>query len=642
MRTTPNILWIGDESPTSLHQLHIKTEVGDVSTSTDLVVLSQEKIPHWKTGRLEFLKNSEAPIALVTGNLSEADLRFAVNSYPIFRLLPSVQDLISPEFLAEIEKLRHRRQEHETVLLEASRRTRELEGLTEKLEQVVVERTGVLEASTLEERDKLARERQLIRFLSEVSTARDVEDLIRVLRRELRRFHRVQSLLIAVRDGEVTHYFWSQGDKVLRAETTDPLQAGNEKDLRQILANRFSRPFNKLLVLPLDAPSKALGFFGVEYSLLGDVELQELTDLLQDRSRATGMAVERLASEDRQRRFVVRWERTFDSLRDPIAVIDSEMQVLRGNRSFSENAQRKPCFAMFAGRSTPCEGCPVVDHLQSHGTLEGSVRVGHRIYRLRSWPVREEGTERVSGRVTHYDDITESRELSLRMLQNEKMSAIGELAGHIAHELNNPLTGIRSLAQVLTAETSEPGLKDDLAHIENAARRCQEIIRHLLEFSQGGQGQPQLMSLDDIVSKTLPLLKTSLRRHKQEFLLDSGEALILVDPNLLQQVIFNLLNNACQAMVQPGRVQLQTRVFNDRGLDFVELTVGDTGPGISPEIRDRLFEPFVTTKREGEGTGLGLSTSKAIVERFEGEISFESQAGEGTRFILRFPRRKSL
>jgi signal transduction histidine kinase len=237
-------------------------------------------------------------------------------------------------------------------------------------------------------------------------------------------------------------------------------------------------------------------------------------------------------------------------------------------------------------------------------------------------------------------DITESQELYLKVVQSEKMGAIGKLAGHIAHELNNPLTGLRSLSQVLIQETT-PGeaLHSDLIEIEKASLRSQRIIKNLLEFSHS-ESQPQsLVTVDEIVEKTLPLLKTALRSHRFQLKLQSKEALVEVEPHLLQQVVFNLVNNACQAMKEPGTLSISTQVANGNPRT-VELKIGDTGPGIPPDIQDKIFEAFFTTKKEGIGTGLGLSLSKSVIERFGGKIHFDSSPATGTTFFINLPIRE--
>jgi signal transduction histidine kinase len=222
------------------------------------------------------------------------------------------------------------------------------------------------------------------------------------------------------------------------------------------------------------------------------------------------------------------------------------------------------------------------------------------------------------------------------MLQNEKMGAIGMLAGNIAHELNNPLTGLRSLTQVLLQETPAQGnLHADLIEIEKATARSQRIIKNLLDFSKGEDQPAEFVSVDEIVERTLPMLKSALRNHRLEVDLQTLNASVFVEPHLLQQVVFNLINNACQAMKDAGRLSVNTSVKSGNVLIEIE----DTGPGIPPEVLRRIFEPFFTTKKEGHGTGLGLSMSKSIIEKFGGTIQFRNVEPHGSCFTIVLPQK---
>jgi signal transduction histidine kinase len=266
----------------------------------------------------------------------------------------------------------------------------------------------------------------------------------------------------------------------------------------------------------------------------------------------------------------------------------------------------------------------------------GQIRVGERIFEVHSYPILFEQSGHVTNVVNQYVDITQSRDLYLRLLQSEKLGAIGSLAGNIAHELNNPLTGLRSLSQVLLHQVEEgSSLKSDLVEIEKAAGRSQQIIKNLLEFSQGGPQQKRVMNIDDIVNKTMPLLKTVMRIHRQDIQLNAADSLIEVEPHFIQQVVFNLVNNACQAMKDPGTLSVRTEYLKKE--KRVLLEISDTGSGIAPELQEKIFEPFFTTKKEGLGTGLGLSLTKKIVETMGGEIRVFSEMQKGSRFQVIFP-----
>lgn len=552
-------------------------------------------------------------------------------STPPEKLLPALMDVHAHW----VEQQEMKARQHKAIGEIASRNA-DLENMNQHLELAASERLQILETSLAEERNKIQRERQFIRFLNDLASMNNVEDFLLSLRREFRRFHHLQSIFLAVyleSEKKIRVHFCEQG-KVRRSELREEkFEFGDERIARQTLANTFGRPFNRLELFPLNTLAGP-AFLGFENANASEKDLQEWREVIGERLHALEITLERFYLERNRQQFAQRWEKTFDSFASPVAVISPEMSVLRGNRSYTQARMQEKCYEVFARRTSPCEGCPVAANPEAKAHLEGVVHIGNRYYRLRSWPVQEHNVAQISGRVTHYDDITEAREMHLRSVQNEKMSALGELAGHIAHELNNPLTGIRSLAQVLKAETQEDQLQQDLAQIEHAAGRCQKLIRHLMDFSTGGRGVSEVVSLDQIIENTLPLLKSSLRPHRQEISLTTADTKVFVDPHLVQQVVFNLINNACQAMGSTGEIAVTTRSLEGHR---VEMRIADTGPGISAEIQDRLFEPFVSTKKEGEGTGLGLSTSKSIVERFGGRIYFESTPGQGTSFFVEFP-----
>lgn len=582
----------------------------------------------------------DRPRLLWAPGVGEQEIRSWINHGRVDRILDgkSLEDLeiVARELLARREVESQRRER----VGDFTRRTRELETLTQVLEREVAERTAHLEASTGEERGKLGRERQLVRFLSEVGVHDSIEELLRSLRRELRRFHRLQAITLMWLPpmGPAESYSfdggrWRKNEVSLIGERLPE----DESELRHFFANHFGRPFHRVFFYPLETRWSGRALFAFEYTLMEGEEIADLREVLEDRRRALAMSLEKIFLEERLRRSIWRWERTFDAFQDPVVVVDPEWTVLRGNSAFSRNWRGRRCFEVFAQRESPCEGCPLEADPSTRilpESISAEVRAGGRLYRLNSWPVREAGSDRVSARVHHYEDITESRDLYVHLLQNEKMSAIGELAGHIAHELNNPLTGIRALAQAILGDEPTATYKDDLLQIETAARRCQNIIKHLLDFASGGEGDPVAISLDEVVRGTLPLLKTPLRQHRHQMDLRTHNLRVLADPHLLQQVVFNLVHNSCQAMKTPGAIEVSTA---PAGPGFVRLIVADSGPGVPVELQGRLFEAFFTTKKEGEGTGLGLSTCKALVERFGGKIEFRNREQGGAEFTVTFP-----
>lgn len=590
---------------------------------------------------------------LRSGLLNERLVRESINRGQVLRVIPQNLDLsIFGGFLnGALEKYRQRSQQNQ-LLRESSLKNRELEAFTNSLEQLVEERTLHIEISHKEESEKLSRERLLIRFIKELAAQGAFEDILRVLRKELRKFHKLGDPILAYRfDGPKTYLMsfqngqFSQTESLMEFELPEKYYL-NHPELVKHFANHFGRPFIKTLIFPLElklirqlGEGRADAILCFESSL-ADKELSFFLEYINDRIDPLSMALDRVLLENQLSSFSYRWEKTFDSMKDPIALVDLDYQVIRANKKFSENLGGSTCHESFAGSAEVCQGCPVARALKKMTPESGQVKIGHRTYQVYSYPIIGENDRKATTVVNQYVDITESQELYLKVVQSEKMGAIGKLAGHIAHELNNPLTGLRSLSQVLIQETT-PGeaLHSDLIEIEKASLRSQRIIKNLLEFSHS-ESQPQsLVTVDEIVEKTLPLLKTALRSHRFQLKLQSKEALVEVEPHLLQQVVFNLVNNACQAMKEPGTLSISTQVANGNPRT-VELKIGDTGPGIPPDIQDKIFEAFFTTKKEGIGTGLGLSLSKSVIERFGGKIHFDSSPATGTTFFINLPIRE--
>jgi two-component system, NtrC family, sensor kinase len=174
--------------------------------------------------------------------------------------------------------------------------------------------------------------------------------------------------------------------------------------------------------------------------------------------------------------------------------------------------------------------------------------------------------------------------------------------------------------------------------VRTSAQRCQLIIKNLLEFSSGGvENHMQIVSMNEIVQKTLPLLKTLISQYEIDINLTDDKNTVAVEPHLMQQVVFNIINNAAQAMGDSGKLEIRTEIIRDGGT-FVALSVKDTGAGIPAEIKNQIFDFFFTTKSQGQGTGLGLSISKNIVDRFNGRIDVKSDIGKGSVFTILLPQ----
>ena len=231
----------------------------------------------------------------------------------------------------------------------------------------------------------------------------------------------------------------------------------------------------------------------------------------------------------------------------------------------------------------------------------------------------------------------ELNKLQNQLVRSEKLASLGELVAGIAHEINNPLTGILVFTSLLSNDAKlHPALKNDLETIVRETERCATIVRGLLEFSRESIPQKNWSSLNGIMDAALMLVRHQSMFQDIEIVKDYDESLpdVLADHNQVEQVFVNILLNAGQAMHYGGKLTITSGVTTDGGSVFV--TIADTGSGIPEEILSRIFDPFFTTK-ENKGTGLGLSISYGIINNHGGTIEVQSTIGWGTTFTISLP-----
>lgn len=257
---------------------------------------------------------------------------------------------------------------------------------------------------------------------------------------------------------------------------------------------------------------------------------------------------------------------------------------------------------------------------------------------------------KINGAIETWQDLTEYKQVERQLIQSQKMEAVGTLAGGIAHDFNNILTAINGHADIaLMTAGLQPQLKNNLAKIRSAGMRAKKLVNQILTFSRQAELIAEPIQVSVIVEETLALLKSSLATNITILQDIQTEALTLADPTHIHQIVMNLCTNASHAMAESGgilRVQLSKILINESevssGLDllpgsFIKLTVSDTGQGIPKDIQDKILHPFFTTKKRGEGTGMGLSVTHGIVKQYGGVLTFHTDLGKGTIFQVYFP-----
>ncbi len=354
-------------------------------------------------------------------------------------------------------------------------------------------------------------------------------------------------------------------------------------------------------------------------------ELEHLNKDLDGQLSAQSAALVRAAQE---------WRACFDALGDPLAIVrEGGCEVVRANTSFARSAGVVPNLLAGLACNDHAYGslpCPARCALPSRSAAEREVSFGDRIWLLRSFPFEPGG-----GQVVVFKDVTDEREVTRRLFHAEKMSAVGQLAGGVAHEINNPLGGILAFAQLMSREERSPEDMENLRLIQDAANRAKRIVESLLRFSRRPRSEEKgPVPLPQVVEDALFLLSSQLKDGRTEVIRRCEPALAMGNANQLQQIVVNLLVNALQAMNGEGTVTITT---GETGSGRVQLSVTDTGPGVRPEIAKRIFEPFFTTKPEGQGTGLGLSICYQIAEEHGGTIRVDTTGERGACFVLELP-----
>jgi two-component system NtrC family sensor kinase len=264
-----------------------------------------------------------------------------------------------------------------------------------------------------------------------------------------------------------------------------------------------------------------------------------------------------------------------------------------------------------------------------------------RHYRISRVPMRLDG-DAITHVITIGEDVTEAREVQRRILQSEKLAAVGQLAAGVMHEINNPLATIGACVAAIEArlgDTADGTVREYLEIIDKEVLRCTRIVDGLLDFSRPRDALPKVpVSVNDLLEQTLFLLK-----HHQRFKrisvsreLDEHLPLVLVNDEQMIQVFMALMLNGVDAMDGGGMLTVRTLANSDRR-DEVMIEVADSGHGIPAADLPKIFEPFYTTKPPGRGTGLGLSICYGIVEQHRGRIEVISEQGLGTTFRVFLP-----
>lgn len=373
---------------------------------------------------------------------------------------------------------------------------------------------------------------------------------------------------------------------------------------------------------------------------------------------------EQVAMREGLRKGKEEWEATFDAINDAITIHDGDYNILRANKaavallgtSFSEMRARK-CFELYHGCGTPPAHCPSCESLQQ-GVISNHVVFEPHLEKhleIKALPLLEEGKPI---RLVHVvRDVSEQlkteekqQALQHQFLHIQKMDSIGRLAGGVAHDFNNILSGILGFSDlILLGAAPSPKIRDQVKLIKTLGEKAALLTKQLLIFSRKQLMVMEEISLNDVTSHMMKMLERIIGEDVAiEMFLDESVKTIWADRGQMEQVLMNLAVNARDAMPLGGKLTVSAsniRLNHEdaqlldgiKGGDYVLLSLRDTGCGMSAEVLDKIFEPFFTTKDVGKGTGLGLATVYGIIKKHNGALEVKSKSGGGTEFRIYLP-----
>jgi len=341
------------------------------------------------------------------------------------------------------------------------------------------------------------------------------------------------------------------------------------------------------------------------------------------------------------------WQNTFDGITDLISVHNREGQIVMANRSYLDRFGLTPdslagqsCHGLFQCAKQCRPACPL-DRTQITGTHQsGELSAGDmgRFYNISTYPYQSPAGQ-IEGVIQIASDITEKKQAQLRLIMSDRLSALGEMASGIAHEINNPLATISGCAEGLVRRIREgrpdPALFEEYAGIMlEEIERCKSITRNMLSLVRRGDLRGQILDAGEALDRTIELIGLQGRLREIEISRDysAGPFWVQVSEPELKQVYIILLTNALDAQGDHGRIALSA----GKEADQVWIRFRDWGTGIPPEAIKCIFDPFFTTKPSG--TGLGLSIASKLVESMHGSLILEHSGSDGTTFLLQLPQ----
>jgi two-component system NtrC family sensor kinase len=419
----------------------------------------------------------------------------------------------------------------------------------------------------------------------------------------------------------------------------------------------FDEGIRSTISIPL-YHDKILGVFNLD-SIEPDRYSEKDLQILLPAAKHISIALENALLFEEISREKKEWERTFDAITDMVWIEDGGQRVIRANQALlaktgfsSVEIAGKWCWQILDNVGVGAIECLCAERASCKSPAFRELKgTGGGIFHFWAYPlIDEEG--RLYAIVHYLKDVTAQKRLEQQLIRSDRLASLGTLVAGIAHEINNPLGIIAGYSEALIDRAKDKALLDHRAFedfpeyldtIHKEIFRCKNILRSLLDFARPSHGTFREIDINELIKEVILLVNHKAKRlsHRIEFRLNRDLPKIYADPGSLRQLFMNIIINSIYFTPERGSITIATGPDWDGQSEAppcrIKVSVSDSGAGISPDIQDKIFNPFFTTKPVGEGTGLGLAISHKIVEEHGGTIDVESEVDRGTTFIIRLP-----
>lgn len=362
---------------------------------------------------------------------------------------------------------------------------------------------------------------------------------------------------------------------------------------------------------------------------------------------------EQIRAQEDRRKSEAKYEKMMKAIKDPVYICSQQFKIEYMNPSMIDrvgyDATGELCHLVIHDLNEQCAWCKN-DIFFEEGHAEKNIvsPKDNRTFNVLSSSFKnDDGTY---SKISVFRDITDYNEMQNRLQQAQKMESIGTLAGGIAHDFNNILSSILGFSGLALGEVEKGSvIEDDLTQIHTAGLRAKELVKQILTFARQSDDKIKPVMINPIAKEALKLIRSSIPSTIEIIENINSTKRVMANPSQIHQIFMNICTNAAQAMDEQGGVLgvdlsdcgiENTRYINGDVIppgNYIEITISDTGAGVPVDNLKTIFEPYYTTKKKGEGTGLGLAVVHGIIEKCKGKILVESRMGQGSKFTVYLP-----